>query len=61
MKNQSLWFIATALLILPADKGLASDETPVTGSLELGAQLADGVEESAKSQEYEDLDDGIIG
>ncbi len=61
MKIQSFWFIAAALLILPAEKGLANEVAEFSGSLEVGAQVADGVEESAKSQEYEDLDDALIG
>jgi len=62
MKNQSLLFAAVAILILPTENSIfAADEALFSGSIEVGGRLGDGVDESAKAQEYEDLSDGVIG
>lgn len=63
MKNRSLLLAttATALLILPVGGVFAAGDAGMSGSVELGARLADGEDESAKFMEYRDLESGGIG
>ena len=62
MKNIFLFLVATALLILPiGSQSIAADGAELSGSVELGARITDNEDESAKFQEYRDLDDGMIG
>ncbi|HER63533.1 MAG TPA: MtrB/PioB family decaheme-associated outer membrane protein [Desulfobacteraceae bacterium] len=60
MKNRSL-LLATALLLLPAAGALAADDADVSGSVELGIRAVDDQDNSAKFQEYRDVDDGVFG
>lgn len=62
MKNTSLLLGATALLILQSPgTSPAAEEADFRGSVELGGRLVDGEDDSAKFQEYRDLDDAILG
>ncbi|MCK9294826.1 MAG: MtrB/PioB family decaheme-associated outer membrane protein [Desulfobulbaceae bacterium] len=60
MKRRYISLIAAALLITPA-YAMAADEAAVNGSVELGVRGVDDQDNSAKFQEYRDLDDGLIG
>ena len=61
MKKRYLLLAATALLLLPSVSALADDEADVSGSVELGIRGVNDVDNSAKFQEYRDLEDGVYG
>jgi MtrB/PioB family decaheme-associated outer membrane protein len=61
MKNKYLLLTAAALLLIPTASSLAADDADVSGSLELGIRGVDDPDNSAKFQEYRDLDDGVFG
>ncbi|RJX25018.1 MAG: hypothetical protein C4531_18030 [Desulfurivibrio sp.] len=60
MKIRSTSLLVAALLITPG-YAMAADEAVVTGSVELGVRGVDDQDDSAKFQEYRDLDDGLFG
>ena len=60
MKRRYMSLIVAALLITPGYV-MGADEAEVTGSVELGVRGVDDEDNSAKFQEYRDLDDGLFG
>jgi MtrB/PioB family decaheme-associated outer membrane protein len=60
MKKKYL-LLAGALCLLPTANTFAAEEADVSGSLELGIRGVDDQDNSAKYQEYRDIDDGLFG
>ena len=62
MNKRSCMFIAAVLFLLPqVDWSSAAEDAEISGSVVLGGRLTDGEDDSAKFQEYRDLDDAILG
>lgn len=62
MKKKYISLMAAALLmILPAAAAGATDSAEVNGAVHLGVRGVDDQDNSAKFQEYRDLDDGFFG
>lgn len=62
MNKRPLMLIAAVLFIFPqVERSSAAEDTDISGSVELGGRLTDGEDDSAKFQEYRDLDDAILG
>jgi len=61
MKRRYISLIAAALLITPSYVMAADEAAVVTGSVELGVMGVDDQDNSAKFQEYRDLDDDVLG
>jgi MtrB/PioB family decaheme-associated outer membrane protein len=60
MKKRYTSLLVAALLLTPGFV-MAADEAAVTGAVELGVRGVDDKDDSAKFQEYRDLDDGVFG
>lgn len=61
MKNRTFLLAAAVLFVLPSTQALADNNGDVDGFVELGIRGVDDQDDSAKFQEYRDLDDGVFG
>jgi len=61
MKNKSIILAAAVLFLLPSAVSLAADDADISGSLELGGRIIDDQDNSARFQEYRDLDSWFVG